>query len=509
VSAIRPTIAAFLLLAAALTPLTAADKEAAPAPLTPDTTVEGLYKSVIQFHDVFPEELSSIRGPDADRLAASTEQIIVACEKYLIQSSGKPREEIGTVEYISARFLHSISERKREEFLRRKQAGQLQGGPENQNEFMMLFFKDVKTRALSAREKLPVEHRYSPKLDRLLGDVCFFRQEHAEAKKHYKLFLERYPDHAAADMMELALAKTHLELMEYDEGIEVCEKAMKKYYKSRSYPYFNEVRWKLFHGKGDLDGMLRSIETAETAFPLKLSNISLAQAERDFYELLLDFQGFRRGYTLFAKGDFKGAREAFEKHVRAIEAKAGATPVKPGGTSGLNPAASVYKSRSDANLMFLEHCAGLPPPVDFELGQSWATPKKVLLRESRGKAVAIVFRALGDVRAGPFLGQLAQFCHSRPDMEIVTIAYLKQGTSPDQQKDELLEDLAKYGYDGAAGFDPDVDGRTIFGRFKVKVGSATLVVANKRGELVWFQEDPKASDVRFAMILLQKIASQP
>ena len=505
----RPSLIAFLFLSAALTPLLAADTEPVPAPQsTTPATVDDLYRSIIQFHDAFPEELSSIRGADADRLAAGTEQIIVACEKYLVQSAGKPREEIGTVEYISARFLHSISERKREEFLQRKQAGQLGNGPATQQEFMMLFLKEVKTRAASAREKLPVEHRYSPKLDRLLGDVCFFRQEHVEARKHYKLFLERYPDHAMADMMQLALAKTHLELMEYDEGIQVVEKALKTYYKSRSYPYFNEVRWKLYHGKGDLDGMLRTIETAETAFPLKLSNISLAQGERDFYELLLDFQGFRRGYTLFARGDFKGSREAFEKHTKAIETKA-ASLVKSGGASGLNPAASVYKSRSDANLNFLENCAGLPAPVDFELGQSWATPKKVLLRESRGKVVAILFRALGDVRAGPFLGQLAQFCHSRPDMDIVTIAYLKQGTSPDQQKDELLEDLATYGYDGAAGFDPDIEGRSIFARYRVKVGSATLVIANKRGELVWFMEDPKASDVRFAMVLLQRIASQP
>jgi tetratricopeptide (TPR) repeat protein len=363
--------------------------------------------------------------------------------------------------------------------------------------------KAVERLALDASGRLPKEHPMQPESLLLAGEAQSNAQRYADAAKTFERLLAEHPKHRDAHETALALARALLNAGRLDEGIGVVERAIREHHTSPSYAYMNELRWKLYHAKGDFDGMMRCVTAVETSYPLKLTNPALTRKERDFFDLLLDYNGFRKGYTLFAKGDLQAARTQFQKHASGLDEK---QKVLAQEGKSLNPGVEVHRNRSLANLDFLEHCGGLPAPLDLDLGDSWLTPNPVLLRESKGKVVAIVFRGAGDTRSEPFLPGVWQFVRSRPDMAMAVIHYQKPGIAPDQQKADVAEEMARAGYDGPAGFDPDIEGKNLFHAYHVKVGSATFVVADRQGELVWFMEDPRGIDVQFATRLLERVA---
>jgi len=87
---------------------------------------------------------------------------------------------------------------------------------------------------------------------------------------------------------------------------------------------------------------------------------------------------------------------------------------------------------------------------------------------------------------------------------MVTISYRKSGDDLAKQMDEMREELGRIGYEGAAGLDPDNANKTTFRRFQANVGSATFVILNRRGEVVWYMQDPRGVDVHFAETLLRQ-----
>jgi hypothetical protein len=467
------------------------------------TACEEIHGKIRKFHDGFPSNPSEVRGEAANRLAGETEEAIADCERFE-RECGKilGEEKLGEVEYIHAKNLHRLSDRQARQYL-----DSLKKGADliaAQREYMERYMKEVERLAAAAAARLPAEHRMKPESLQLLGEAQMGAQRNAEAARTFQRLLKEHPQARDAHEAALALAKSLLDAGLYDQGIEVVERALKEFHTSPSYPYLNEMRWKLYHGKGDFDGMMRCVEAVDTSYPLKLTNPDLTKKERDVFDLLLDYNGFRRGYALFAKGDFAAALAAFKKHVEGLNEKE-ARLAKEG--RGLNPAVEVHKNRSITNADFLEHMVGLPAPLDLDLGPAWLTSRRVLLRESKGKVVAVVFRGAGDVRSAPFLPGLWQFVQGRPDMAMAAVHYMKPGQAPDQQKEELADELARVGYDGPAGFDPDMEGRKIFHAYRVKVGSATLVVLNARGEPVWFMEDPKGIDAQFASKLMERVAA--
>jgi len=192
---------------------------------------------------------------------------------------------------------------------------------------------------------------------------------------------------------------------------------------------------------------------------------------------------------------------AFDEHVQALDEKEGRL-------GKLRPESAVYRMRSRDNLEFLTRLAGRPAPRDLQLGNSWVSPARLTLAGARGKVVALVFRAAKDQRSAAFLGPLAEALGRRDDARLVTVSFLESSTPAAAQADVLRTELEDLGFSGPAGFDPDVEGKSLFRAFHATVGSATFHIADRDGRLVWFQQDPRGIDVDFALALLDRVAGR-
>ena len=50
--------------------------------------------------------------------------------------------------------------------------------------------------------------------------------------------------------------------------------------------------------------------------------------------------------------------------------------------------------------------------------------------------------------------------------------------------------------------------RSSFRAFNVKVGSASFVILDRSGNLVWFMEDPRPLDVPFVEAVMKRVADE-
>jgi hypothetical protein len=126
----------------------------------------------------------------------------------------------------------------------------------------------------------------------------------------------------------------------------------------------------------------------------------------------------------------------------------------------------------------------------------------------REKAVGIVFRRPNDQRSADFLGPLSRICEGDLRIELVSVSFLAGNQSAEDQVSALRHEIERLGFMGAAGFDPDAIGRSLFRRFKANVGSATFYVLNPDGKVVWYMQDPRGVDVPFAKKILDRAAAR-
>ncbi|HVR76145.1 MAG TPA: tetratricopeptide repeat protein [Planctomycetota bacterium] len=463
-----------------------------PLPKECDETLAAVRK----YLEELPKNLSGMKDADSDRLASETERLLLLCQNFDAGCSSHPRR--GELDHWHARLLSLMTERVRVKLV--QECKPLPNPLECVQGKMASYMEVVERLQRRALERLPADDPLRPRALQLAGQACAEARRPADAGAVYESFLETYPEDPEVDKVTLALGRALLEMEKHDEGIRVIKAGIDKFYTSDSYAYFGEVLWQLYVAKGDLDGMLECTRRVETVYPLRLTNSSLRASERETFEQFIDFNGFRKGYTHFARGELEKAREAFQAHIAAISSKESSV-------GKLKPPSAIYRQRSESMLQFLQDLAGLPIPQDFDLGEHWVTAKQVRGADARGKVLAVVFRGVGDERSAAFAGPLSQICAKTPDMEFLTIHYLRGGENIQQQADELRADLFRAGIEGAAGFDPDAAEKKLFRAFQANVGSATFFIVNRRGELVWFMPDPRPLDVRFAEVLLRQTAS--
>ncbi|HZN59677.1 MAG TPA: hypothetical protein VFD71_16505 [Planctomycetota bacterium] len=490
----------------------AADGVAAPAPGTAPTApptadtapsstfgatvCDQLARRALDFYKGLPKDIGSLKEAAADNLALETEKALLAAGQFLSQCASHPRTP--EVKYVSAKLLFLMSARHRSEWMA------LDREKPNFRELLASktagYMADIEKLAREAFETLPADDPLRPRSLELAGQAAGEGQAHETARKNFETFLTTFPTDAEADRVTLALGRSLFDLEQLDAALDVVKKGIEKYYASEQFPYFGELHWKIVHAKGDLDGMMEYVRRVDTVYTLKISGTDLKASEREAYDRFIDFNGFRKGYTLFARGDFGGARAAFEQHLRDLAAKDEKLQKEH---RELRPEVRVYRERSAWCLRVLDDVAGLPVPVDLELGGAWTTAKQLRLAESRGKVVALTFRGVGDERSAAFIGPLSQWVAKQPGMEMVVVAYRKVGQPLGRQQDDMKEELGRLGFEGAAGFDPDETNKSIFRRFQANVGSATFLIINARGEVVWSMQDPRGIDVQFAERLLK------
>ncbi|MGQ9592594.1 MAG: tetratricopeptide repeat protein, partial [Planctomycetota bacterium] len=452
-----------------------------------------LYDEIRAADEAIPENLSALGAEEADRLARRVEDMVAAAKKF--DSECRDAPVAAEVKFFRAKGLFLLSDRFR---LRQVEALRA-SGVENVSplvaERLKAYHGEVQDFLRSALEKLPADSPLRRRALVYLGMAASEGGDHESAFEAYQKYLEQHPDDQELDRILLALARECLELGRFDLGVDFAERVQKDYFDRESYVSAGELLWRLHHARGDLDQLWEQTQTVDTVYPLKLASASLSRQHRDRLRLYLSYNGFRKGYVLLARGDCEGAAKAFREHLAAVENSPDATSAE-----------KVIAMRSRKNLDFAEKLCGKPAPRDLEL--LWTTAKTAKLAESRGKAVILVFRGVGDERSRGILAPLSELATSSPDIEVVAISYLFSGHEPDDRAQAMRDEIVQADYSGPAGFDPDSEGRSLFRAFLANVGSATLEVVAPDGTLRWIQEDPRPVDAGFVKALVQRLLSE-
>jgi tetratricopeptide (TPR) repeat protein len=480
-------------------------QESPPAkPSEPNDPCEARFLEIQKVLQSIPEKLGSIQPEQADSLALRVEGVKPACRQFLANCSKSEKTPLVRFSYV--KFLYILSRREREAATldpRAKVRGQFQ--PKVLDELMTPYYKEVMQHAELASKTLPEDSKHLPECLEILGWAYSSAREYAKARDTYQQFLDKYPEHPDLGSATSALGRVHLDLKSYDKGIDLLQKALRnpKTYDSTHYPHLHETLWKLLLAKGDIEGLKTSAENVLVVYPLRLQAKALDAEGRKYFEHFLDISGFRKPYAIFALGRLEEARRGFLEHIQALDAKENRLLAEQ---KTMDPVGRIYRDRSKKCVEFIEELAEKPAPSDFDLDSYWATPNRMTLAKGKGKVFGLVFRGVNDERSREFTQAVDAFADADPDVELVTVSYLKGETNVDEQLELMQRELEEIGYKGSAGFDPDAKNKEIFRAYQAFVGSATFIAINRRGEPVWYQQDPRDIDVQFACAILKRLA---
>ena len=436
----------------------------------------------------------------ADAFTHEVEKGVQDCENFLAKCADD--SAAAKVHFYQARFLQLLSSRVRAQLIKDLSAGGNKFSLEQLENRIAPFYSRIVSHSDSAVKGLADASNLKPEAIELRAWGKNILKLAKPAREDYLLWLKKYPGNPRSTMITASLGRVLSTLEEYDLGIRLVEKKMgdPEVGRSPDFPVLVETRWKLYEAKGDPEGLLRSAENSLQDYRHRLKSKNPPADLKKTYSRYIAFNGFRRGYALMALGRFNEATEAFNLHVEEIN-KWQDELKETGGA--LEPAISIYQKRSINALDFLENRAQRPAPTDFNLGEMWVTPRRTRLSDSQGKVVAILFRGADDARSATFMQNVDQFAMENDGIELVSIHFFKGARNVDEQIDGLRLELSNAGYQGAAGFDPDMKPpRKIFDAWNVYVGSASFLIVDKRGHPVWFQQDPRTRDSNLARNLL-------
>ena len=480
-----------------------------PLPPRGGATVEckELPKEILGFYRSLPTVFRT-SNEAADSMARDTQRMLQKCHQALktCDSTANP-EQYAEVQFVTAKLVYILSKRYRMQTMNDLKKDPTVG-PDALGEELHRRFKDylsqVHDLARRAYETLGAKNPLRPRALEVLAFSLHEAKEYQASVKVYKEFTEKFPDDERLDKVVNALGRAYLEGDWYDSGIDLLEKAVKDHYASESYPYFIETLRKLNVGKGDVAGFERAVKQGMIVFPLKRKSSKATRQVRDVCDRLFLYYGFWKGYGRMASGDLEGARAAFTQHVGTINTRENELHGKG---QQLRPEYAIYRGRSDVTLSFLDRLAGQPAPRELDL--LWVTDEEVTLSDSVGKVVAILFRGVDHRRSKEFMADLSHICAVNPDFEMVSVHYLRRQQSPLLRQEALREELDRLGYSAAAGFDPDAESQSLFrDAYGVKVGSPSLTIVDRDGNLVWFMEDPRALDVQFVKAIMTRVARE-
>ena len=464
------------------------------------TICNSLLLKISSVFNQIPGNPGRMKQKAADTFTHEVEKGVQDCENFLAKCADD--SAAAKVHFYQARFLQLLSSRVRAQLIKDLSAGGNKFSLEQLENRIAPFYSRIVTHSDSAVKGLADASNLKPEAIELRAWGKNILKLAKPARDDYLLWLKKYPGNPRSTMITASLGRVLSTLEEYDLGISLVEKKMgdPEVGRSPDFPVLVETRWKLYEAKGDPEGLLRSAENSLQDYRLRLKSKNPPADLKKTYSRYIAFNGFRRGYALMALGRFNEATEAFNQHVEEINKWQDGLKETGG---ALEPAISIYQKRSINALDFLENRAQRPAPTDFNLGEMWVTPRRTRLSDSQGKVVAILFRGADDARSATFMQNVDQFAMENDGIELVSIHFFKGARNVDEQIDGLRLELSNAGYQGAAGFDPDMKPpRKIFDAWNVYVGSASFLIVDKRGHPVWFQQDPRTRDSNLARNLL-------
>jgi len=449
-----------------------------------------------------PKVMFGLSTERADQLARDVERSTLDADRYLSKCSGAA--EAPEVHFLKSKFLHLLSTRVRYQTMAKlpQVDGRVEVGA--LEKALQPFHRTVQHHADAACRGLASTSPMRAEALELRAWAHMSLEEWEAARSDYNEYLGAYPKSDRKADITSALGRVYLELEAYDKGVEIVEAALSDpvVLDSPSFPHLGDLLWKLNEAKGDFDGMAKAADRVLELFPFRMKSTSIEPRTRELYDRTIDVSGFRRAYVRFARGEFQRAEEHFRKHVAAIDRKE--TELRTA-KEELKPVSSIYRERSRTCADFIEKFAGKAAPADFDLDDKWITEKQTKLADSRGKVVALVFRGVGDARSKQFLEAIDKVCADDEKLELVTISYLHSTKNVAEQMNAMRSELLEVSYQNAAGFDPDLAGKSLFKLYGAYVGSATFMIFDRQGQPVWFQQDPRTIDINFARSILIRL----
>ncbi len=489
-------IAAF---ASAGLPLTAQTPPVQGVDKTPDCGQ--LHHEILEYYRGLPTSFR-MSNAEADRLALATNDVLLKAKSYLTRcAKSVDPAVVGEVEFVAAKATYLLSKRYRTQvFAELKDTLQ---GKELRAELLRRvrdYLGQVDLLAERAIAKLPRTHELRPRAMEIAALSVHEAERPVDAAAKYRRFLREHPGDERAHAMVNGLARAFLDAESFDDGIALLERALRDHYRSASYPYFVDALRRMYGGAGKIDEYRKIVRTGLIVFPLKQKNTRLSAHLRNVFERFEVFFGYWNGYGALAAGDFDGAQKAFEKHIAAVNALEKAYESKG---RAIKPEYGIYRARSELALKFVTELSGRPAPR--ELDAAWITDKKLTIGESLGSVAGILFRGVNDERSQEFMSRLSHVCSAEPDLAMAAIHYLREQQPLPLRERILREEIDSIDFVGAAGFDPDDENQEIFRAYSAKVGSATFVVVDRTGNLVWHMEDPRGVDVGLVTAIMKRV----
>jgi tetratricopeptide (TPR) repeat protein len=452
-----------------------------------------------------PEDLRGMSTDEANRFAKRIEKATSDTDQFL--RSCPTLAAVPEVHYYKMKFLHLMSTRVRFSIMSSlpKVKGRVQVGALDRA--LQPYYRSLQFHADKAYAGLPKGHEFRSEALEIRAWAFYKLKDHPNAQRDYNEYLTNYPESGRKADITSSLARVYLDVKAYDRGIDIVKKALKDpaVSKSDTYPHLGDLLWKLNEAKGDFDGMSQAADLVLKIFPMQAKRRKPGQGNprtAEMFERTIDVSGFRSAYVKLASGQYPEALQAFRKHVATIDKK---EDVLKRTAKQLKPVSSIYRERSRKTADFIENHVGKTAPMDFELQDRWTTEKKTTLARSKGKVIALIFRGVGDVRSAIFLEELDRFCAKDKSLELVTISYLHSAKNIDEQIDRGRDELLEIGYENAAGFDPDMTGKSLFRAYGAYVGSATFLIFDTNGHPAWFQQDPRTVDINLAKRILERL----
>lgn len=325
------------------------------------------------------------------------------------------------------------------------------------------------------------------------------------------LLLKEYPEVEARPYVHLAVGRSYLYTQRYAEAQKYLEEVIAAHSDDPEYVLYNEMLHDALTATGDLASLEDLAELRLAEYPTRIPDLPEDHYLRGQYEQQLCIAPFWRGFVRMARGDNAGAREAFQDHVRQSVLRHEEF-ASHGHAVKQDLCYITVEHRTKRLLDFLDNYLGKVPRIDLSLGDLWATPRQLTLRESRGKVVALVFRMPGNVRAEKFLQHIDGLAKKhKDDLVAVTLGY--RAGKPNSTEDRVLlqkmrDDLKRLQVDMPAGFDPDRQNQSIFVELHAIVGTPSFVLINRKGELAWFLADPRELDRAIATQAIERLLAE-
>jgi len=260
-----------------------------------------------------------------------------------------------------------------------------------------------------------------------------------------------------------ALVRCQLDAEEFPKAEESARIFLSRWPESSFAPHIGDFLFKSLTGQGKI----------EEAIERTKGPVSGEYANR---------QGFNRAWCHFALGEFETARTILSAERNRM------TPMKDRGE--LDNASLVYLGRIETIETVLDTLIGRlasPWPVD------WVSDETPSLKECKGRPTAILFRSYDYERAHAvlrFLNDLRQADAARILPQILTIAYYKEDGRGAWERQRVRAEAQKLGLRFGVGIDLSSD-RSVFAAYQAAVGSHTLVILDREGRVVWYDQDPR------------------